>query len=106
MVVHAEALGTDTLSAVFLSQFFLLLFLELFEELFLLFALLSLRLRMDFRLALNYGISGICTHLGIGIVVDELGDISRSLFENLLDEGFDDGVDTLLEVVSDLFAFL
>jgi hypothetical protein len=61
---------------------------------------------------MNFGFILICdvrkniTHLGIGIVIDEPGDISRSGFEDLLNKGLNNGIDRVLEIVPDLLAFL
>ena len=61
---------------------------------------------MYFGFVLSYAINVNVTNLGLGIVVDKPDDVRGSVFKDFLDEGFDDGVNWLFEVGSDLFAFL
>ncbi len=105
LIVLAETLCADSLPAVFFAHFLFLFFFELFEELLVLFALIFLPW-MNFGFILICDVRKNITHLGIGIVIDEPGDISRSGFEDLLNKGLNNGIDRVLEIVPDLLAFL
>jgi hypothetical protein len=55
---------------------------------------------------LIYDVRKNITHLGISVVINEPGDISRSAFEDLFNKGLNNGIDRVLEIVPDLLAFL
>jgi hypothetical protein len=105
LIVHAETLCADSLSAVFFANFLFLFFFQLFEELLILFGLIF-RPGVNFGFILIWNVRKNITHLGVSVVVDEPGDISRSGFEDLLNKWLNNGIDRVLEIAPDLLAFL
>jgi hypothetical protein len=105
LIVHAETLCADSLPAVFFANFLFLFFFQLFKELLVLFGLIF-RPGGNFGFILIWNVRKNITHLGVSVIIDEPGDISRSGFEDLLNKWLNNGIDRVLEIVPDLLAFL
>jgi hypothetical protein len=56
---------------------------------------------VNLRFSLIYDISEYITHLGMSIVIDEFDDVGRSVFEDFLNEGLNNRIDSILEIVFD-----